>query len=828
MAGTNPIQIVLNDRDFFTEPEPGRGGRPTDFFAGNDPAFIEHKRAVIGQLAEAALKMASWPGQAGVVKITLREDALAKSHRPERALFLAESQPCIGGANLGELYYLTTSQDLIATMRKVELAEETTTWVHKSETDRTLVANPSKERADTGSIFRIDIPPAEDKRDFSAEAAVQWLNQDSTGGAYLVDLFDEPAALGRQAQTLRVLRDDFDRLLGKSDIASHIKLLGRRTVALRLATPPSDVAISGELNVEQDRERHQSALDLIAAHPLVRKITLPVMAALSDAYATAHLGASADLAMRVTGARYPRVGVIDTGLAEPLADWVLGVHDFIGEDDLDPAHGTFIGGLLTSAARLNPSIPGLEADGCDLVDLPLYPRRGLFGSFYPNGFADFLDEMDSAIEDAVADHGVRIFNLSINAIQPVAAGAYSYYAERLDEIAAKHDVVIVNSAGNLDYAERRAAWPTKPRAALTYFAGRTDPDTIHQPCESHRAIAVGAINPPGSKRHLHGAPTTYTRRGPGLRVGCKPDVAHYGGGEGEGNPAGCGLESITTDGMLQSSCGTSYAAPLVAKTLATLENRIQTRLPAHALRALMIHSCGIPPVLDRAGLGDLRRQFVGFGQPATVDDMLFDDDHAITLIFSSLLPKDGLKPRSKVMRFPFRWPAALVDPITGACRGKITATLISTPPVDRRFGAEFVRINVEAAVQQRQAVNRKDGKPSYRDVLKKVFLPKDAGAAVPEKELIKQGMKWWPTKGYQRVLPAEGHGVSSEWQIEVSSLRRSQVDFPAEGIPFCLVVTISDPDRQAAVFQDMRRGLSTQLVQLGDLLTTLRVRPGGA
>lgn len=279
--------------------------------------------------------------------------------------------------------------------------------------------------------------------------------------------------------------------------------------------------------------------------------------------------------------------------------------------------------------------------------------------------------------------------------------------------------------------------------------------------------------------------------------------------------------------MLQSSCGTSYAAPLVAKTLATLESRIQTRLPAHALRALMIHSCSVPQVLDRAGLGDLRRQFVGFGQPATVDEMLFDDEHAITLVFSSLLPKDGAKPRSKVMRFPFQWPAALVDPLTGACRGKITATLVSTPPVDRRFGAEFVRINVEAAVQQRQAVNRKDGKPSYRDVLKKVFLPKDAGAAVPEKELIKQGMKWWPTKGYQRVLPAEGHGVSSDWQIEVSSLRRSQVDFPAEGIPFCLVVTISDPDRQAAVFQEMRRGLGSQLVQLGDLLTTQRVRPGG-
>ena len=212
MTGTNPIQIILNDRDYFEEPERGRMGRPADFFGGRDPAFIEHKRAIVSQLAGAALAIAGGPGQAGVVKVTLREDALAKSHRPERALFLAESQPCIGGAGLGELYYLTTTPDLLETMRQVERAEEATTWVPKSEVDRTLVPNPSKDRADTGSILRIDIPLPEDKRDFSAEAAVQWLSQDATGGAYLVELFDEPVAKG--ATRRRCV--SFERILTRS------------------------------------------------------------------------------------------------------------------------------------------------------------------------------------------------------------------------------------------------------------------------------------------------------------------------------------------------------------------------------------------------------------------------------------------------------------------------------------------------------------------------------------------------------------------------------------------------------------------------------------
>ena len=162
---------------------------------------------------------------------------------------------------------------------------------------------------------------------------------------------------------------------------------------------------------------------------------------------------------RTGGVTYPKVGVIDTGMAAPLDAWVLSVHDFIGQADLEPAHGTFIGGLLTGGRGLNPGIPGLEADGCDLVDIPLFPKKELFGSFYPNGFADFLDEMDNAVEEAVAGHGVRVFNLSINAVQPVSGASYSYYAERLDEIAARHDVVVVNSAGNLPAAGKSWRYP---------------------------------------------------------------------------------------------------------------------------------------------------------------------------------------------------------------------------------------------------------------------------------------------------------------------------------------------------------------------------------
>jgi hypothetical protein len=406
-------------------------------------------------------------------------------------------------------------------------------------------------------------------------------------------------------------------------------------------------------------------------------------------------------------------------------------------------------------------------------------------------------------------------------VSPVETDHYSYYAARLDQIASKHDVIIVNSAGNLPGGSLRAPWPKRPSDAVRYFATRTDPDTIFKPTESARSVSVGAINPPGCTMHSEGLPTTYTRRGPGLRVGCKPDVAHFGGNDGSGSGANHGLISIAPDGTLLTDCGTSFAAPLVSKTLASLENAIEGYLPPHTLRALMIHSCATPAALAARSLSTLARQFVGFGVPAETSEMLITDDNTITLVFQSVIPDDAARP--KVLRFEFDWPQALVDPTTGACRGEVSATLVYEPPIDGAYGAEFIRVNLDAKLQQRQRAPRKDGSPSFRDRFEQSFLPKTAGQPVPEKELINQGLKWWPTKRYRARLREAGN-ESSQWRLEVSATRRAETRFPKQGVPFSLVVTIRDPEGSAPVFQQLRRALQAGKVQLAELRTHQRIR----
>ena len=304
---------------------------------------------------------------------------------------------------------------------------------------------------------------------------------------------------------------------------------------------------------------------------------------------------------------------------------------------------------LTNHASVVP-----DAEGCRIYDVPLFPSKP-FSAHY-RGFLDFLEEVEQAVAEGQRNHGVRIFNLSINAVSYVERYRYSIYASRLDQIADAYGVIFVNSVGNLPRSQARAPWPKKPGETVRYFASRTTSDTIFKPAESVRAISVGAINPPRTE-HLEGAPTVYTTRGPGLQVGVKPDVVAYGGAGVTAPGASTGLFSIDVEGRRQDVVGTSFAAPLVARTLAGLDAATNGGLNVEALRAMLLHHSVPPEPLKRRSLKDLARHSRGLGQPASLIDMLETGDHQITLLFQSRLSIGERKP--VILRFPFVWPESL-------------------------------------------------------------------------------------------------------------------------------------------------------------------------
>jgi hypothetical protein len=297
-----------------------------------------------------------------------------------------------------------------------------------------------------------------------------------------------------------------------------------------------------------------------------------------------------------------------------------------------------------------------------------------------------------------------------------------------------------------------------------------------------------------------------------LKVGVKPDLAHYGGCPPIASARNCGLFSVDRLGALVSCVGTSYAAPLVAKSIATLESRIKGYMTREALVALTVHHARVPEPVKHKKISEIARQFVGFGIPAATDEVLVTDDHQITLVFSdSLLVNQEL-------HFEFPWPRCLVNPKTGGCRGNIRMTLVYQPPLNAAFGAEFVRVNLDAHLRQ------EDDAGNFRGQLKQISIPTGRPGSKKESGLIKHGLKWWPVKVYEKDIPT-GIGLSSNWQLAIDSVTRAGEEYPADGVPFTVVLSISDPDGQGNVFNDLRQILQARGVTMSDIRVAGRVRP---
>jgi hypothetical protein len=792
-------------------------GPSKDFFQDHDKEFVDHRDKLSQQVQSIATTIEQSGLGAGVVKVNLRREALAKSHRPNRALFPPAKRPCIGVSSLGELYYRVTLEDMAEVGDEIKAAEPQTTRKTSSKTGKIYIA-PSDQRSEVGAIETIEIPTASDKRQFSLEEAIHWLSDPRTSGAYFVELFAPPPTFlpemvldHIQRVTNGIVALAKERGLSLETFPVDVDHLGNRRPSAIVALRPRGPNLADN-NDEVSREDHSKLLSLLDSHPYVRRVSLPPIIEATRIQASAAPQERVSVPQRETGFEYPRIGIVDGGMGGHLASWSLGEHTIIAPGHLKRDHGSFIGGLLVGARTLNgPSICS-EPDGCNLFDVGILPDPDLssaYSAYYPRGIVDFLLELENGVETAKRDHGVRIFNMSLNIPEPVQADGYGIVASLLDQIADKHDALFVISAGNLRPGEFRPEWPADPQAAIKQLASRTNQDTIYQPCESSRSIAAGALNAPGCAGRVENAPAAYTRRGPGLRVGVKPDVAHCGGSLPDSR-TNSGLLSWGAAGQVISGQGTSYAAPLIAKALAMLETRVASPLTREMLVAMLIQGCELPKPLNDPALAEIARQFAGFGVPKSSEAMLETEDHTITLVFS-----DTLHARRE-LQFDFAWPRSLVNVTTGACRGEVRMTLVYRPILNREFGAEFVRINVDAHLRQEH-----EGKFTGR--VAQAFLPEVNEDAPFEYELIRHGLKWWPIKAYRGRFP-RGIGKSSNWRLCLEGLARSEEAFPAAGVPFALVLTISDNQQSAPVFNELRNHLATRNVQLSDIRTATQIR----
>ncbi len=820
---SNPVQIILNSDNFLQAKEPVRGGSNKDFFAGSDEEFVAHREFLSDAVGSAQEVLTKSNKEYEFAVITMRQQAWAKSHRPHKSLFIPARATVVGGTGIGEIVVAVTASSLGEIRDEIEKAEPDTRW--KTDKQGKPKASPTRRRSEVGAIKSFKLYGSDMKRRFSASDAVRWLSNKSTGGYYRVNLFlmppPEESWVDVAADRRSLYQELKDGLLSFGsgmlayrsktpadiDPALNIRLgsdIGKPTVIFEHAGTET---LSHLSDIDQNVARHQKLLEFLSTNPLVKSIYVPPIIEKSES-----AGAAADslvaLPEKNDQENYPIVGVVDGGVGGIFDPWIVHSWKILADAHRDTNHGNFIGGLLVAGQQLNGAEISPEFDGCDIVDLAVFPdsSSALFEAYYPGGLEGFLDEIEIAVQEVRNTHGVRIFNLSLNARQMVNQNEYSEFAVRLDKIADENDVLFVISGGNLEPSESRPEFPESPLEALKIVAASRD-DALQTPSESIRNVSVAALNPPNLDTVVQDLPTCYSRRGPALKAAVKPDVCHVGGAGTPCPKNGTGLYSVGVNGSLSNDAGTSFAAPLVAKTIAALDAGIEGNTPKETLLALLLHNSNIPAPIAVAEWASVSEHFVGHGRPSGTSEIFEGSDHSATMVFSSQLEQ------GQQLRFQFNWPPSLTGE-GGSCRGRVRLTLVSTPPIDYRYVDELMRVNVSAALQQDQGNGKFRGQLSQRSSAGKQGKPY-------ESEQIRYGRKWNPIKMFDKTFP-EGIGKSSTWRLSIDYLAR-EGDGQYDAVPFTAILTIEDPDNEANVFGEVRQNLQSVGAIIADIRTAARV-----
>jgi len=223
--------------------------------------------------------------------------------------------------------------------------------------------------------------------------------------------------------------------------------------------------------------------------------------------------------------------------------------------------------------------------------------------------------------------------------------------------------------------------------------------------------------------------------------------------------------------------------------------------------------------MDHRSLVPVARDFVGVGLCPTAERLLEDDDYSITLVFSGVLQPD------QELQFDFAWPAALTGR-DGRCRGRADVTLACSPDIDPSYGAEALGVQLDASLYQLQEKIESDGSVKEEAIsrLKHVDskLPKDL--EYTERYLLENGLKWSPLKRYYCNM-TRGAGRSGTWKLKLSSQSRAGAVLSRTGVPFTLLMTLSDPSRRSEIYDDVRSSIVRQGFRLSDIQVMPQIRP---
>jgi Subtilase family len=547
-----------------------------------------------------------------------------------------------------------------------------------------------------------------------------------------------------------------------------------------------------------------AALDAILSFEGLHSITpMPMFEVSTDGL---DVGSLPEIKHPTDGKVYTTIGVLDSGIADipHLAPW-LDTRNFSAypPEYVNPGHGTFVAGIIAYGDELEVT-NWVGTDGCILLNATVFPN-------YKIG----EDELISNITRAIRMYpDVKIWNLSGGGTTECTDYDFSDFAKAIDALQDEFDILICKSAGN----------------CYNFLQGLPI-GRIPTSADSLRALVIGSI------AHAKGVndiampefPSPFSRIGYGPNKSIKPDVTHYGGNSGRlpgDKITSTGVKSFSTTGGVTAFAGTSFSTPRVSALVGGLVNKLAEDFDPLLAKAMVIHSAKYPQAvtLDQT---DRMRQ-MGYGLPSSIDDILYNSPHEITLIL-----RDNIEKGKYVDILDFPYPDNLVDE-NGLFYGEITVTLVTNPYLDGTQGPEYCQTDVSISMGTYEYVKERDtevatirnpiGRGNPQNVLLsshyKAKYRKGLGGTAfsSERQLRDESSKYHPVKKYAINLDemSDAHRMralpnSRKWYLQLKGL----VNYAAEqslsneelAQDFCLMITIRDPHRQHDVYSSVTRSL---------------------
>jgi serine protease AprX len=502
---------------------------------------------------------------------------------------------------------------------------------------------------------------------------------------------------------------------------------------------------------------------------------------------------------------FPIVAVVDSGVSSkiaPLESWIYDRERFVASDEENTYHGTFVAGLLVWGHMLNSTASEIGTHPCRILDIHVLPNADpTHGPVGVISEAELLQDLEQSL--IRHSNEVRVWNLSLGSDEVCTLNEFSDFAIQLDNLQEKFGVTFVIAAGNYEHIPLLSY----PRKDLDAERGR-----ITSPADSVLGVTVASISQldhpsSGGKR---GEPSCFSRNGPGPNYIIKPDLAHFGGAIATDAKYPLGVTSLNDGPLIAEDIGTSFATPLVSRQLAYVHHRITPTPSSTLARAILTHNAR--DVRTGGRVADQDDHYLGFGTPLNIDRALECDPWTMTMVFEEVL-----RPGYYLEWDSFPYPESLTK--NGKFRGEIWMTLAYPPLRNPNWGSEYCETHVSAHFG------------IYRDVEKKgeVFSgqvpPEHANPGqLYESFQVSNLRKWAPVRTYHRELPKGV--VGKRWRLVLELLCRHGVEqFDAVAQPFALLLTISDPEKEAPVYDEMSRHLRTRLqTQNLTLRSTVRAR----